>query len=200
MSFFKKIFGTSDDAQTDDKTVNYNDLTNKNLSVEEIFTSEFMKNGGKFIYCDDLNELKEQFLNILEENDWFECETLCFDAQLFSLLEENKLNYINPEKPKFLFTTCESLIAEEGSILFSSNQIKSHKPNELPANIVVFATTNQIKETKTDALQTIRIKYNNQSYPSNITAIKYFNAAQDESFMQYGSSPKNLYLLLLEDH
>jgi hypothetical protein len=42
----------------------------------------------------------------------------------FSILEENKLNYKQVSNPKFLFSTCENLIAEEGSILFSSNQIK----------------------------------------------------------------------------
>jgi hypothetical protein len=34
---------------------------------------------------------------------------------------------------------------------------------------------------------------------TNITTIKYFEKAKDEDFLQYGSSAKNLYLLLLED-
>jgi hypothetical protein len=46
------------------------------------------------------------------------------------------------------FSNCENLIAEEGSILFCSKQIKQDKPNELPINIVVFATTSQILAIK----------------------------------------------------
>ncbi len=198
MSFFKKFFGTSDENETDENQLNYNDLQNSNLSVDERFTTEFKKNGGKFIYCEDLEELKEQFLNILEENDWFECETLCFEEKLYSLLDENKLTYEKASVPKFLFATCENLIAEEGSVLFSSKQIKQNKPNELPANIVIFATTNQIMETKSDGLRDIKRKYNTD-YPTNITTIKYFKESKQDDFLHYGSSPKNLYLLLLED-
>lgn len=198
MSFFKKFFGTSDENETDENQLNYNDLQNSNLSVDERFTTEFKKNGGKFIYCEDLEELKEQFLNILEENDWFECETLCFEEKLYSLLDENKLTYEKSYVPKFLFATCENLIAEEGSVLFSSKQIKQNKPNELPANIVIFATTNQIMETKSDGLRDIKRKYSTD-YPTNITTIKYFKESKQDDFLHYGSSPKNLYLLLLED-
>jgi hypothetical protein len=39
------------------------------------------------------DEVNENFLNILEENDWFEGEALCFDSRLFYLLDENKINH-----------------------------------------------------------------------------------------------------------
>lgn len=199
MSFFRKIFGSSSEDETDKKQVSYNDLFQENsINIDEKFTSFFKKNGGKFIYCDTLNEIKEQFLNILEENDWFECETMCFEQKLFAMLDENKLSYTNVQNPKFLFSTCESLVAEEGSVLFSSNQIKQYKPNNLPENIIIFATTNQIVDTKSDGLRQIKNKYNTD-YPTNITTIKYFEKVKEDDFLHYGSSPKNLYLLLLEN-
>ena len=150
------------------------------------------------MYCENLSEIKEQFENILEENDWFESEVLCFDAGLFSILDENKLAYDQPTNPKFLFATCENLIAEEGSILFSSSQIKQNKPNELPTNIIVYATTSQIVESTSDGLRMIKNKYL-KDYPTNITTIKYFEKVKEDDFLHYGSSAKNLYLLLLED-
>ena len=93
---------------------------------------------------------------------------------------------------------CENLIAEEGSVLFSSKQIKQHKPNELPTNIIVIATTSQLIDSKSDGLSAIKKKYE-RDYPTNITTIKYFEKAKVEDFTQYGSSAKNLYLLLLEN-
>ena len=159
---------------------------------------ENYKNGGKFIYCEDLAEVREQFEFILEENDWFEGEVLCFESKLFSLLDENKLLYQNPSKPNFFLASCENLIADEGSILFSSSQIKQYKPNELPDNIVILATTSQIIESKSDGLRMIKKKYEKE-YPSNITTIKYFEKVKEEDFLTYGSCTKNLYLLLLED-
>ncbi len=198
MSFFKKIFGATSEAEAEEKKAEIEDSVLSLLPADELFTHHFKKNGGKFLYCDDLSDVREQFENVLEENDWFECESLCFEPKLFNLLDENKLTYINVKNPKFLFASCESMIANEGAILFSSNQIKHFKPNELPDNIVILATTSQISMSKGDSLQVIRKKYTT-NYPSNITAIKYFDKVQEEDFLTYGSSPKNLYLLLLED-
>lgn len=198
MSLFRKIFGSSEDASQESEQSEY--FTNKSseLPVDEQFTYLFKKNGGKFIYCESLDEVKEQFENILEENDWFEKDVLCFESRLFNLLDENKLNYNNINKPTFILAGCENLIADEGSVLFSSNQIKQLKPNELPDNIIILATTSQIVENKSDGLRVIKKKYD-RDYPTNITTIKYFEKAEEEDFLNYGSAAKNLYLLLLED-
>lgn len=198
MSFLKKIFGVTDDTSQNEASNEHNDLQYESLPIDELFTHNFKKNGGKFIYCENLVEVKEQFENILEENDWFESEAACYETKLFSILEENKIIFDAVKDPKFLFASCEGLIADEGGILFSSNQIKHFKPNELPTNIVILATTSQFALSKGDSLQIIRKKYTS-NYPSNITAIKYFEKVEDEDFLTYGSSAKNLYLLLLED-
>jgi hypothetical protein len=200
MSLFRKIFGlnisSTDDKKEKEQSSFLPDKTN--MSIDEQFIYNFKKNGGKFLYCDNLEEVKEQFENILQENDWYESNVLCYEPKLFSILDENKLGYEKDPDPKFLFCNCENLIAEEGSILFCSKQIKQHKPNELPINIVVFATTSQILSVKSDGLSAIKKKYA-KDIPTNITAIKYFEKAKEEDFTQYGSAAKNLYLLLLED-
>ena len=200
MSLFRKIFGTGNDASDEESQSEFNNTPSSFslLPVDEKFTYNFKKNGGKFLYCENLNEVKDQFLNILEENDWFECEALCYEPKLYSMLDENKLKYDKPNSPKFLFASCENLIADEGSVLFSSNQIKQNKPNDLPNNIIILATTSQILEAKSDGLRVIKKKYE-RDYPTNITTIKYFEKAKEEDFLQYGSTAKNLYLLLLED-
>ena len=197
MSLFKKLFGNESSEEDKDRDQSpFN--PEATLPADELFTLNFKKNGGKFLYCENLEEVKEHFEHILEENDWFESEALCFEQKLFSLLEENKLDYVKPTKPKFLLASCENLIADEGSVLFSSNQIKQNKPNELPASIVILATTSQILGSKSDGLREIKKKYD-RDYPTNITTIKYFEKAKEEDFLQYGSVAKNLYLLLLED-
>ena len=199
MGLFKRIFGGGTDVTNEEKKSESSPfLLEEQLPTDELFTTNFRKNGGKFLYCDNLSEVHEQFLNILEENDWFECEALCYNEKLYGLLEENKLMYDSPKNPKFLLAGCENLIANEGSILLSSKQIKQNKPNELPANIVIFATTSQIVKAKSDGLRFIKQKYEKE-YPTNITTIKYFEKAKVEDFLQYGTDPKNLYLLLLED-
>ena len=199
MSLFRKFFGSINPASDEDKANESNEsFTESNKSIDEIFIFNFKKNGGKFLYCENLEEVKEQFENILEENDWFESKVLCYNPDLFSILDDNKLDYSKNADPKFLYATCENLIADEGSILFSSKQIKQNKPHELPANIIILATTSQIIGAKSDLLSVIKKKYETD-YPTNITTIKYFEKAKEEDFTQYGSTAKNLYLLLLED-
>ncbi|SDI19752.1 hypothetical protein SAMN04488062_1276 [Flavobacterium omnivorum] len=199
MSLFRKIFGSSNPTSEEDKESEFsNSPTENTTSIDEQFIFNFKKNGGKFLYCENTDEIKEQFENILEENDWFESDVLCYDPELFSMLDDNKLQYNKPANPKFILASCENLIADEGSILFSSKQIKQNKPNELPVNIIVLGKTSQILGTKSDGLSAIKKKYE-RDYPTNITTIKYFEKAKEEDFTQYGSSAKNLYLLLLED-
>ena len=198
MSLFRKFFGSGNDSSAEDTENEYNQQANISAPTDEKFTFNFKKNGGKFLYCENLDEVREQFENILEENDWFESEVMCFEPKLFSMLDENRLNYTKPTNPKFLFASCENLVAEEGSVFFSSNQIKQNKPGELPTNIVILATTSQIVESKSDGLQVIKKKYVTD-YPTNITTIKYFEKAKDENFLLQGTVAKNLYLLLLED-
>jgi hypothetical protein len=200
MSIFRKIFGSSSEASNDANDNDYNPFqdSNSQLPVDEQFTFNFKKNGGKFLYCENIVELNEQFENILEENDWFESEALCLEQRLFKMLEDNKITFDKPQNPKFLLASCENLIAEEGSVLFSSNQIKQNKPNDLPDNIILVATTSQIIVNKSDGLREIKKRYTTD-YPTNITTFKYFEKVKEEDFLHYGSSPKNLYLLLLED-
>ncbi len=198
MSIFKKIFGSGNDNSDEEKQSEYFSQKPSSLPIDEQFTFNFKKNGGKFLYCENLDEVREQLENILEENDWFEKDALCFEPKLFQLLDENKINYTSSTAPSFMLSSCENLIADEGSVLFSSNQIKHYKPNELPDNIIILATTSQILESKSDGLRVIKKKYD-KDYPTNITTIKYFEKAQEEDFLTYGSCAKNLYLLLLED-
>jgi hypothetical protein len=201
MSLFRNFFGSSNDSSNSDKEKEQKSpyTPEVNLPVDEMFTRNFQKNGGKFIYCENLNEVSENFLNILEENDWFECNVLCYEESLNHLIEENKLDIVKTsDEAQFFFSTCENLIGDEGSILFSSNQFKHNKPNELPINMIVFATTSQLVASKGDGLRFIKQKYDRE-YPTNITTIKYFEEVKEEDFLHYGSCHKNLYLLLLED-
>lgn len=199
MNIFKKIFGNQDDTDNQEKKVVKSQYApDINTPVDELFTINFKNNGGKFIYCSSMSEVHDNFENILEENDWFENQAKCFDSRLFVFLDENRLEYNNTTNPTFFFTSCENLIADEGSILFSSKQLKQHKIDELPTNIIVLASTSQLLMTKGDGLRNIKKKYDKE-YPTNITAIKYFEKTTEEDFLHYGSCHKNLYLILIED-
>jgi len=168
------------------------------LAIDERFTNNFRKNGGKFLYCLNAKEINEAFDNILLENDWYEKEVFCINKMLSKKFDGYNLNFTKKTTANFFLTTCESLISKNGSILLSSNQIKEKKLDELPTNIVIFATTSQFVENISEGLRIIKNRGGN-FIPSNITAIQDFETEKEKDFMSYGSSTKNLYLLLLED-
>lgn len=197
MGIFKNIFGKKKQ-QTSQKNEDQGIyMPKENLPVDEEFTINFMKNGGKFIYCDSEAEILENFNAIIEENNWENKNVLCFDENLKAIFKKVKLNH-NSQSSTFFLTTCESLIADKGSILISSNQIKEQKLDDLPENFILYATTSQLKETISDGLRAIKNNRQKQ-IPSNITTLKHFKSTKENDFMTYGSSTKNLYLLLLED-
>lgn len=168
--------------------------------LDEMFTINFKNNGGKFLYCESLEEIHQNFDNILSENKWQGTKMLCYNNVLEKKFEKFNIEYtkLNTTTTYSFFTPCEYLIADVGSILISSNQIKEEKLKELPDNFIVFATTSQFVESIRDGLRGIKASYQNK-IPSNITTINHFEIKEEKDFLTYGSSSKNLYLLLLED-
>ncbi|WP_317130864.1 LUD domain-containing protein [Aquimarina intermedia] len=158
----------------------------------------FKRNGGKFLYCDNENEILDSFDKILLENDWYEKDVCCFDIGLEHRFSNFNLNFTKNMSASFFFATCEYLISDSGSILVSSNQLKEKKLPELPDNFIIFASTSQLVTSIGEGLKGIKQK-NRKSIPSNITTIKNFETQKEKDFLSYGSSSKNLYLLLLED-
>ena len=168
------------------------------LPIDEKFTYSFNKNGGKFLYCENMQEIVEAFDNIMHENDWYEKDVFCINDQLKSRFDGFNLQFSKNTSSTFFLSTCEALVANNGSILVSANQIKEKTLKELPSNFVIFATTSQIIESISEGLR--KIKNQSKNYiPSNITTIQDFESDKEKDFMSYGSSTKNLYLLLLED-
>ncbi|MEW4924916.1 LUD domain-containing protein [Algibacter sp. 2305UL17-15] len=201
MNLFKKLFGSK--SEQSEKEIKSKDrgryMPELKLPIDEKFTINFKANGGKFLYCDNLNEVFQNFSYICQENGWDEKPVLIIDD---NLSEKFKSCDILPTKKlseaEYFLTTCENLIATDGSLLISSNQIAGKKLPELPANFIVFGTTSQIVDNIGEGLRGIKSK-NRQKIPTNITTIKHFKSSDEKDFLSYGSSAKNLYLLLLED-
>lgn len=203
MSLFKKLFSQKSPSDSD-KPGSPKDQRGKYMPdikqpADERFTKHFILNGGKFLYCLNMEEVHESFDNILLENDWYEQSVYCMDDKLKTLFSGYNLSFCRDQEAPFLLSTCENLIADDGSLLISSNQIKEKKLKELPQSFVIFATTSQIVNNIGEGLRGIK-KKNTGQIPTNITTIKNFEPKEGpKDFMSYGSSAKNLYLLLLED-
>tara|TARA_R110002050_G_scaffold14313_7_gene45268 strand:+ start:40198 stop:40809 length:612 start_codon:yes stop_codon:yes gene_type:complete len=202
MGLFEKLFGGGKKKvprETEEtRGVHMPDL---DIPADEKFTIYFKKNGGKFIYCDGFSDVREALKNIIEENNWKNTPFYSMDKRLEDKFSREAITFTNNSNNSVVFfTTCEHLVAQNGSILVCSNQLRDSKLHDLPENFIVFATTSQLVNSIGEGLKKIKNKYKN-SIPSNITTIKHFQAITENKndFLTYGSSSKNLYLILLED-
>ena len=192
MNLFKKLFNIP---IRESKEIHKQEVK---LSLDDLFVHNFMKKGGKFLYCEKKQEVIENFDKILLENNWQEVGLLDDKLTSFFINNDNLLKIFKEDTP--IFTSCEHLIADSGDILFSSNQLGSTKLTEYPDNFIVYATTSQLVKNTGQALTGIKTNAT-KSLPTNISAVKnYILNKNDDNFLNYGNSnSKNLYLLLLED-
>jgi len=202
MSLFGKLFGGGK-KKVSKETVETRGMhmPDLNIPIDEKFTINFKRNGGKFLYCDSYDEVYAALDNIVEENHWENHPFFCLDNRLTQKFSGKGVSFVNEvRKSEVFFTTCEQLIAQNGSILICSHQLMDRKLHELPDNFIVFSTTSQLVESIGEGLKSIKKNYKD-SIPGSITTIKHFRLKSQgkEDFLSYGSSAKNLYLILLED-
>lgn len=201
MSFFRKLFGKKTD-KPEEQVPNQERgkyMPEVKLPADERFTINFKSNGGKFLYCENMDEVKESFNAILDENQWHNDKVFLIDERLSALFKDFNLNSTKQiSESAYFLSTCEYLVSDDGSLLISSNQIAEKKLKELPEHFIIYATTSQFVENIGEGLKGIKAK-SKATIPTNITTIKHFKTAEDKDFLTYGSSAKDLYLLLLED-
>ncbi len=195
MNFFKKVFNISSESPKEELAKEQEII----LSLDDSFVHYFLEKGGKFLYCTKKEEIAANLNNILLENDWKELVCINENISQFTkkaevVLKED-INYSAP-----FFTSCEHLIADNGDILFSSNQLRSKKIASLSDHFIVFATTSQLVKNTGEGLTGIKTNFR-ANIPTNISAVKNYSInKKDDNFLNYGNNnSKNLYLLLFED-
>lgn len=204
MSLFRRIFFSSSKKGKKGKNAEHKHRSEKYMPeidhpIDEGFMLNFKQKGGKFIYCENENELNNSFKNILQENQWDKQKVCCFEKGLTKRFSKFKLKYTTDTTDvSFFFASCEYLIAKDGSILVCSHQLKEKKLKELPDNFVILAATSQLVKNVGEGLKGIKDRHE-KALPTNISTIKNFESEKEKDFLSYGSSSKNLYLLLLED-
>ncbi len=167
-------------------------------SIDLIFAENFTKSGGRFIFIDEINSTKEVFEKIFEENQW-DSENVCsLNANVAKNLEIRSIRKIDNENVRALVTECEFLISNTGRILICNKQIKSNKIEDLPSVLIVLAKSNQFVSDVSEGMTMLKNKYKG-NFPSNITTLNVKNKLNEDNFLTYGNSAKDIYLILSDD-
>ncbi|WP_187477383.1 MULTISPECIES: LUD domain-containing protein [Amniculibacterium] len=193
MSFLKKLVNKLMNQPDEEKEQNLVKLGDqlKNADLDYKFAQLFTHSGGFFNYCSDEAEAL-QTLNQIIKIEGLD-SLYCWDEDLV-----NFLNVINVPYTKDLrstntaaFITCEYLIAYDGKIVLSYNNIQHYDSTRLPETIIIMANVSQIVSNLTDAMTKIKRSGN----------IKNLTSISGNQSSLGSSTPKNtkLFLLLLED-
>ena len=166
-------------------------LPEQRETIELSFVKKFTSNGGKFLYCENEEELKMNFHNILIENKISISEVFSNENSIGDYFQLSNEIF----DPKALVINCEFLISDQGSVMVSNHQILNKKLDQLPEILIIIAKTSDFKIDVSDAMSAIKNKYV-KSIPSNITNIHPTNAKINSNFISYKRTSKELYLLL----
>jgi len=149
-----------------------------------VFAKKLNNSGGKFFYCKNEKNIKKTLEKLL---DHLEITKLyCIDKKLQKKLINLNISFeIDSVKDcQGIITTCEHVIADQGKVLLSSEQINNKKTHNFPTELIIISYTSQIVQRINDAMRAITKKYR-QKTPSNITTI--------------GNSSKKLNVIVIED-
>lgn len=194
MGLWNKLFGRKKKIPGQVASSPY--LPEKKNDIDIIFAEKFTQKGGKFIYSEDIKSTEKFFKLILEENFWSVQDVLCFDPQLIQKFELEPLpNSVDPQNFKALLIGCEYLIANKGTLLICHHQLKDFKLEALPDFFIVYSGLDNFVNDVSEGMTKLKNKYSDQ-LPTNITTLNVKNSKDENDFLSYGNSAKNLYLVL----
>ncbi|WP_334125589.1 hypothetical protein [Empedobacter brevis] len=166
-----------------------------NISMDEVFATNFNAGGGHFLFCDNNQEAFQNLKEIIHYENV--TELICLDPELQDILTNIQIPYVeNPCDSRYTlsFLSCEFLIAFDGSIMLSAHQTCGRNIDDFPSNFIIYARPSQLVENVGAALQKLRtLKKDN--LPSKITSIRGKNMHKFPNVQ----NAKNIYLLLVEE-
>ena len=163
-----------------------------------IFSKNFTSFGGRFIFIDEKNSTNEIFQKIIEENQWSDENVCSLDSNISKNLNVRLIRKIDNDNVKALVTECEFLLSNTGRILICNKQIKSNRIEDLPPVVIILAKSNQFVSDVSEGMTGLKNKYKT-NFPSNITTINVKNKLNEDNFLTYGNSAKDIYLILSDD-
>lgn len=193
MSLFKKIVSKIIPQTEEDETPSLEKLGDslKNADLDYKFAQLFTHSGGFFNYCGDEAEALQTLNQIIKIEDLK--SVFCYDKDLKNFLDVIKTSYSeNLELSNdAAFITCEYLIAFDGRIMLSHNNIKHYHSSRLPETIIIMANVSQIVTNLNEAMSKIKRNGNIK----NLTSISGSQSKLDAP----SKDANKLFLLLLED-
>lgn len=168
--------------------------------LEIIFAEEFTKLLGKFAFCMNETDAKNQIKKLIIEQKWE--NVYCKENDLLNLFKTEEFPTIKKSSLAncdAAITSCNYLVARTGAIVMSSAQQSGRTVSAYAPVQVCIAYTDQLVFDTRDALKDLKKKYGN-NLPSFITfAAGPSRTADIEKTLVVGvHGPKEVYVFLID--
>jgi L-lactate dehydrogenase complex protein LldG len=170
--------------------------------LDVTFAREFTSVSGSFVYCDGEISLIENLISLVETLKIN--KVYAWEPSIQQILGHYGFPIYKGEADFYEaeagITSCEALVARNGSILISNNTLSGRRLSAYPPVHIVFAKASQLVMDIKHGLALIRDRYGNK-LPSLVSAITGPSRTADiEKKLVLGAhGPKDLYVFLLED-
>ncbi|MBO5844404.1 MAG: LUD domain-containing protein [Bacteroidales bacterium] len=146
--------------EREESPVSYSKIEEDELMV---FAQRFVKANGRFVYCEDEKDFIAKLKSLIDYRKWE--KILAFNEDLNSYLNSVGIETVLENKNAIVgISLCQSLLANSGSILITSNQGFGDKINKLPSIFIVVAHSSQVYSNYKEALEPLL-----ENIPQSIT-------------------------------
>jgi len=168
------------------------------LDIE--FAENFIRNGGKFVYCEGIQEAVDSIRFFTQQENWD--KIYCAEETLQRILTHAGLPFTdNPNElivRKVGMTTCDFLIAQTGSIVFSTQSASGRRFFSALDTQIVIGTVAQIQPDLKSAFKLIKEKFTIKM-PSMFSIMNGLSRIEDiDGDIQQGLGTKQLFLFLID--
>ncbi|MGN6603155.1 MAG: LutC/YkgG family protein [Ginsengibacter sp.] len=168
--------------------------------LEILFAEEFTKLLGKFAFCVNEADAKNQIKALIKEQKW--SNVYCVEDNLSGLLNPKEFPQVNHSSLAdcdAAVTSCHYLIARTGAIVMSSAQQSGRTTSAYAPVHICVAYVDQLVYDTRDALKGLKAQYGT-NLPSFITfAAGPSRTADIEKTLVVGvHGPKEVYLFLID--
>lgn len=166
-----------------------------------LFAEQLTSQAGQFVYCESEVQLMENLLALIEERGLRKIHV--WEPSIQAILDKYELPYYPNDEDMMEMevgiTTCEALVARQGSVMVSSANAGGRRLTIFPETHVVIAHSRQLVLDIKDALAGMQRKYG-AILPSSISFITGPSRTADiEKTLVFGAhGPKALYVFLMD--
>jgi L-lactate dehydrogenase complex protein LldG len=167
--------------------------------ISIMFAEEFTRLQGKFAFCNDINDLRIQLLDLIKERKW---TNIYYTEPGIQKIFDSRLSVTGDLAGcDVSVTSCEALVARTGTIVLSSAQHNGRTASVYAPIHICIAFSPQLVYDIKDALQLVKERYEN-NIPSLISfASGPSRTADIEKTLVTGvHGPKEVYCFLVENN